>query len=223
MPRCARRATSGAAAPSSPAAGSPTRTRRRRPRAPPAWPRPCVRRSAGPTPACRRCRAPRRRRSARRPRIGANTAERAPTTIRASPRAIRSRSSRRSASPSEECRIATRSPNRWRKRPTVCGASAISGTSTIVPSPRSSAARAGLEVHLGLAAPGRPLEQDVLADPLVERRDDALDGRALVGRERLRLGLAGERLPLGGRGPLAARRAAHRARRARARAPGVDP
>ena len=69
---------------------------------------------------------------------------------------------------------------------------------------------AGLEVHLGLAAPGRPLEQDVLADPLVERRHDELDGRALIGRERLRLGLAGEGLPLGGRGPLAARGASHR-------------
>ena len=75
-----------------------------------------------------------------RSRIGANTAERAPTTMRASPLAIRSRSSRRSASPSAEWRIATVSPKRCRKRPTVCGASAISGTSTIAPSPRSSAA-----------------------------------------------------------------------------------
>ena len=38
--------------------------------------------------------------------------------------------------------VAPESPNRARKRPTVCGASAISGTSTIVPSPRSSAAAA---------------------------------------------------------------------------------
>ena len=37
-------------------------------------------------------------------------------------------------------RTATVSPKRCRKRPTVCGASAISGTSTIAPRPRSSAA-----------------------------------------------------------------------------------
>ena len=39
-----------------------------------------------------------------------------------------------------EWRIATRSPNRARTRPTVCGASEISGTSRIAPSPRSSTA-----------------------------------------------------------------------------------
>ena len=71
---------------------------------------------------------------------GANTADRAPTTMRASPRAMRSRSSRRSASDSAECRIAIRSPNRAVKRPTVWGVSAISGTRTIAPRPRSSAA-----------------------------------------------------------------------------------
>src|SRR5207244_2400755 len=50
---------------------------------------------------------------------GANTAERAPTTIGASPLAMRARSSRRSASVSDEWRIAIRSPKRARKRPTV--------------------------------------------------------------------------------------------------------
>src|SRR5581483_2472321 len=63
-----------------------------------------------------------------------------PTTTRASPEAIRSRSSRRSASVIPEWRTAIRSPKRTRKRPTACGVSAISGTSTIAPSPRSSAA-----------------------------------------------------------------------------------
>src|SRR5256885_753874 len=46
--------------------------------------------------------------------IGAKIAERAPTTTWASPRAIRSRSSRRSASLRPECRIATESPKRPR-------------------------------------------------------------------------------------------------------------
>ena len=53
--------------------------------------------------------------------------------------AIRSRSSRRSASVSAEWRTATRSPKRARKRPSACGVSAISGTSTIAPRPRASA------------------------------------------------------------------------------------
>ena len=70
---------------------------------------------------------------------GAKTAERAPTTTRASPRATRSRSSRRSASPSEEWRTATVSPKRAVKRASVCGVSAISGTRTIAPRPRASA------------------------------------------------------------------------------------
>ena len=139
-PRAGRRARAARAAPSSRAGASRCRRRRRRPRAPRAWPRRCARRSADRTPACTTSRAPRRRRSARGRATGANTAERAPTTMRASPRAIRSRSSRRSASVSPEWSIATRSPNRAGKRPTVCGVSAISGTSTIAPRPRSSAA-----------------------------------------------------------------------------------
>ena len=51
-PRAARRARAARAAPSSPAAASRCRRPRRRPRARPAWPPPCVRRSAGRTPAC---------------------------------------------------------------------------------------------------------------------------------------------------------------------------
>ena len=57
---------------------------------------------------------------------------------------------------------------------------------------------ARLEVDLGLAAARRALEQHVLADPHVEGRDDPLDGLALIGRQRLRLRLAGERLAQGG-------------------------
>ena len=73
-------------------------------------------------------------------RTGAKIAERAPTTTRASPVAIRSRSSRRSASLSAGVEHGDASPNRAPKRPTVCGVSAISGTSTIAPRPRSRAA-----------------------------------------------------------------------------------
>jgi hypothetical protein len=63
-------------------------------------------------------------------------------------------------------------------------------------------------VDLGLAAAGRALEQDVLPDALVERRDDSLDGVALLVGESFGLRLAGERLALGGRRPLAPRSAA---------------
>ncbi len=76
---------------------------------------------------------------------------------------------------------------------------------------------ARLEVDLGLAAARRALEQHVLAHPHVEGRDDPLDGRALIGRQRLRLGLAGERLAE--RRATAARRAALVAPARRARAP----
>jgi hypothetical protein len=50
----------------------------------------------------------------------------------------------------------------------------------------------------------------VLADALVERGDDLRDGVALLRGERLGLRLAAQGLALGGRGPLAARRAAAR-------------
>ncbi len=58
--------------------------------------------------------------------------------------------------------------------------------------------------------PVGPSSRTCSPTPSSSADDDALDGRALLGRERLGLGLAGERLALGGRGPLAARRAAHR-------------
>ena len=75
------------------------------------------------------------------PRSGtaANTAERAPTTTRASPAAIRACSAPLRAGVSALCSTATVSPNRATNRPAVCGVSAISGTSTTAPLPCSSA------------------------------------------------------------------------------------
>ena len=99
-----------------------------------------ARRNEDRPPACRRRRAPRRRRSGRVEPTGANTAERGPTQIRASPLRRRRHSSARSPSESCEWIRATRSPKRSRKRPIVWGVSPISGTSTIAPSPRPSAA-----------------------------------------------------------------------------------
>ena len=58
-----------------------------------AWPPARARRSADPTPACRRNRAPRRSRSGPRSATGANAAERGPTAIRASPERSRRHSS----------------------------------------------------------------------------------------------------------------------------------
>ena len=67
-------------------------------------------------------------------------AERGPTQTLASPLRSRCHSSWRSPAESAEWRTATRSPNRARKRATACGVSPISGTRTIAPRPRSSAA-----------------------------------------------------------------------------------
>ena len=74
---------------------------------------------------------------------------------------------------------------------------------------------AGLEVHLRLAAAGRSLEQDVLADALVERGDDSLDRSLLARRECRGLRLAAEGLAGRRRRPLAPRRAATRGATAR--------
>ena len=132
------------------------------------------------------------------PRSGAKTAERAPDDDpRLARLAIRARSSRRSASVSPECRIATRSPKRARTRPTDCGASAISGTSRIVPRPRSSAAARDLEVDLGLARAGGAVEQEVAARPassaatIRSTRRTCCSGRSAAGS-----GFASERVPL---------------------------
>ena len=65
------------------------------------------------------------------------------------------------------------------------------------PEPARERRSAGLQVDLGLATARRPLEQDVLADPLVERGDDLLDRSVLVRRELGRLELAGQRLAEG--------------------------
>ena len=73
---------------------------------------------------------------------GANTLERAPTTMRFAPLRSARHASNRSPSESAECSTATRSPKWLRKRATVCGVSAISGTSTIAPRPcRSTTSR----------------------------------------------------------------------------------
>ena len=69
---------------------------------------------------------------------------------------------------------------------------------------------ARLQVDLRLAAAGRPLEQHVLAAAGLERRDDARDGRSLVGREALGLRLPRQRLAAGRRVARAARRTACR-------------
>ena len=91
---------------------------------------------------------------------------------------------------------------------------------------RAEAARecrlARLEVHLRLAAPGRPDEQEVRARRPTEPGGHASDGDALLGGERGGRRLTGERLSLGRRPSLPARCAAEgcdeleRARRRRA-------
>ena len=91
-------------------------------------------------PACRRRRAPRPRRSARGPPPARR--RRCAARRRSSPRRGAAAATRPRARLSEswECVSATRSPKRLRNRPIVCGVKPISGTRTIAPRPRSSAA-----------------------------------------------------------------------------------
>ena len=58
---------------------------------------------------------------------------------------------------------------------------------------------ARLEIDLGLAAPGRAVQEEVGAEPLVHRADDAADRVLLRLAERRRAGLAAEGVALGGR------------------------
>jgi len=103
-------------------------------RAAPLW---RERRSGGLPRACRSSHAPRRRRSGRCPRSGRTPPSVGPTH-HPRPSPLRSRDH---SSPSltlcepPSARPATTSPNRARKRPTACGVSPISGTSTIAPRP----------------------------------------------------------------------------------------
>ena len=73
--------------------------------------------------------------------IGQKSALLAPTTTRFLPKRTASHWSKRSPAVMRECITATVSPNRLSNRDTVCGVSAISGTSTIAPRPNSSAWR----------------------------------------------------------------------------------
>ena len=82
------------------------------------------------------------------------------------------------------------SPNRARTRPTVWGARAISGTSTIAPRPALERGRARLQVHLGLPRARRPVEQERASAAAVERGDDPVGRGALLGQKRRGLALA---------------------------------
>ena len=113
-------------------------------RAAPARPAPCRAparsraRGSGCRPAACSCRrVPRRPRSGRRRGSGVNTAERVPTTTRASPRQAAVQTRARSPSFRPECSACTGTPRRARKRASVCGVSPISGTSTSACRPRA--------------------------------------------------------------------------------------
>ena len=95
---------------------------------------------------------------------GAKIAERAPTAMRLRPSRSASHSSYRSPSLSALCSTAIWSPNTARKRSTVCGVSAISGTSTIAvfPSLEHDAAEQ-LDVDERLAAAGDAVQEEHVA------------------------------------------------------------
>ena len=175
-----------------------------------------ARRSAGRPRACRRRRAPRRRRSAR----AARSARRRPSAARR--RRARCRraggSTRRGARRREslECSTATVSPKRSTKRLTICGVSAISGTSTMTPRSLRERRRGGAQVDLGLARARDAVQQQ---RPRRRRRRSAAVHRRLDLGERERL-VGGQRGLRAARADalvvdVAARRAAARARRGR--------
>ena len=72
---------------------------------------------------------------------GAKIADRAPMTTRTSPRRMRRHSSYRSPGDRREWSTAASSPKRERNQETICGVSAISGTSTIAVLPICAARR----------------------------------------------------------------------------------
>ena len=151
---------------------------------------------------------------------GAKTAERAPTTILASPLrdplALVAPLGVAQARVEDRDAIAEAGAHAARA---TAGASAISGTSRIVPSPRSSAACASLEVDLGLARAGRAVEQERSALPRCERRRRSARPAARCSLRRARrLVLAGERLALGRRRARSPRRRGTPGRNERERA-----
>ena len=124
---------------------------------------------------------------------GAKTAERAPTTTRASPDAIRSRSSRRSASVRSRVQhgdavAETRTePAHGLRRERDLGDQHDRS------SPALDRTRARLEVDLRLAGAGWPMQKE-MATARPESGDDPVDRVALCRGESLRLRLAGERI-----------------------------
>ena len=69
--------------------------------------------------------------------MGAKTADRVPTAMRAYPRLTRFHSSIRCPRDMAEWKTATLSPYRWRKMDRVWGVRAISGTMTMTPRPNA--------------------------------------------------------------------------------------
>ncbi len=94
---------------------------------------------------------------------GANTADRAPTATRRSPRRSRRQASARSPSERALWSTATWSPNAPRSRLTVWGVSPISGTRTIAPCPPGQGALHRLEIDQGLPAAGHAEQERALA------------------------------------------------------------
>jgi hypothetical protein len=113
--------------------------------------------------------------------MGAKTAERGPTQIRASPRRRRSHSSWRSPAPSRECSTATVSPKRATKRADDLRRQADLGHQDDDRAPAGQRVGGGAEVDLGLARARDAVEQERLAG---RRGADRRDRRLLLGGQR---------------------------------------
>ena len=150
---------------------------------PPAAGRPRGRRSADRPPACRRRRAPRRSP----PGPGRAPGRRPPSAARrrSAPRRPAGAPTRRGARPrpAREWSSATRSPKRDANRDIACGVSPISGTSTIAPLSRSKRRLGGRQVDLGLARARDPVQEVLAGRGAVDRGDDRVERRSLLGRQ----------------------------------------
>ena len=104
---------------------------------------------------------------------GAKIALRAPSTTSARPSRTRRCSAARWAGVRAECQIAMSSPRRARRRPSSCGVSAISGTSTMLPRPRARAASIACRYTSVFPEPVTPCTSRGPPSPSIRRSSSA--------------------------------------------------
>ena len=157
--------------PSSPAKASPTPAPPPPPPASPASPPHPARGIAASPPACNSRHAPHPRSPAPGCCIGANTADRVPTTTRASPRRIRCHCSARSSGVNPECSSATSSPERRHHLPRHRRRQPNLRHQQQRTLPRIESPPHRRKIHRRLPRPGHPIQQQRPNPPFHRRRN----------------------------------------------------